>query len=111
MFFTEYFEENSFEQFCINYCNEKLQQFFNQRVLREEQELYAKEGLGLHEVKYTDNQECIGTCLYCVCACVRWLIPSRTWDGGTARNVYPSSKRKLIRGFERGKWQTISSQS
>ncbi|XP_076818401.1 unconventional myosin-VI-like isoform X1 [Clavelina lepadiformis] len=55
----EYFEENSFEQFCINYCNEKLQQFFNGRVLREEQELYSKEGLGVHEVAYTDNQDCI----------------------------------------------------
>ncbi|XP_078492466.1 unconventional myosin-VI isoform X2 [Ciona intestinalis] len=55
----EYFEVNSFEQFCINYCNEKLQQFFNERVLREEQELYAKEGLGVHEVTYADNQDCI----------------------------------------------------
>merc|ERR1739838_203955 len=55
----EYFEVNSFEQFCINYCNEKLQQFFNHRVLREEQELYEKEGLGVHEVTYSDNQDCI----------------------------------------------------
>ncbi|XP_077972837.1 unconventional myosin-VI-like isoform X3 [Styela clava] len=55
----EYFETNSFEQFCINYCNEKLQQFFNMRVLHDEQELYSKEGLGVHEVNYTDNQDCI----------------------------------------------------
>ncbi|XP_053501571.1 myosin VIa isoform X4 [Ictalurus furcatus] len=55
----EYFEHNSFEQFCINYCNEKLQQFFNERILKEEQELYQREGLGVNEVKYIDNQDCI----------------------------------------------------
>ncbi|XP_034079305.1 unconventional myosin-VI-like, partial [Gymnodraco acuticeps] len=55
----EYFEHNSFEQFCINYCNEKLQQFFNERILKEEQELYHREGLGVNEVHYVDNQDCI----------------------------------------------------
>ncbi|KAI2644287.1 Unconventional myosin-VI [Labeo rohita] len=57
--FIEYFEHNSFEQFCINYCNEKLQQFFNERILKEEQELYQREGLGVNEVHYVDNQDCI----------------------------------------------------
>eukprot|EP00795_Rhopilema_esculentum_P017125 gene17125-8649_t len=55
----EFFEVNSFEQFCINYCNEKLQQFFNERILRQEQELYDKEGLGVKTVSYVDNQDCI----------------------------------------------------
>lgn len=55
----EYFQNNSFEQFCINYCNEKLQQFFNERILKEEQELYAKEGLNVKKINYVDNQDCI----------------------------------------------------
>ena len=55
----EYFTVNSFEQFCINYCNEKLQQFFNQRILKDEQELYKKEGLGVKNVSFVDNQDCI----------------------------------------------------
>ncbi|XP_064618049.1 unconventional myosin-VI-like [Liolophura sinensis] len=55
----EYFQVNSFEQFCINYCNEKLQQFFNERILKEEQILYDKEGLNVKKISYTDNQDCI----------------------------------------------------
>ncbi|CAG0920544.1 unnamed protein product [Notodromas monacha] len=50
---------NSFEQFCINYCNEKLQMFFNERVLHDEQALYSKEGLNVPKIDYVDNQDCI----------------------------------------------------
>ncbi|VDO63914.1 unnamed protein product [Heligmosomoides polygyrus] len=56
----EFFEVNSFEQFCINYCNEKLQNFFNERILKQEQELYAKEGLDVPRIEYSDNYDCIG---------------------------------------------------
>ncbi|XP_014255662.1 myosin heavy chain 95F isoform X2 [Cimex lectularius] len=55
----EYFTVNSFEQFCINYCNEKLQQFFNERILKDEQELYQKEGLQVKKINFIDNQDCI----------------------------------------------------
>ncbi|XP_028177152.1 myosin heavy chain 95F isoform X6 [Ostrinia furnacalis] len=55
----EYFQMNSFEQFCINYCNEKLQQFFNERILKNEQDLYRREGLNVPEIRFVDNQDCI----------------------------------------------------
>ncbi|RZF36972.1 hypothetical protein LSTR_LSTR004660 [Laodelphax striatellus] len=55
----EYFTVNSFEQFCINYCNEKLQQFFNERILKDEQELYSREGLQVKKIEFVDNQDCI----------------------------------------------------
>ncbi|XP_054269239.1 myosin heavy chain 95F isoform X2 [Macrosteles quadrilineatus] len=55
----EYFQVNSFEQFCINYCNEKLQQFFNERILKDEQELYQREGLSVRKIEFVDNQDCI----------------------------------------------------
>ncbi|KAB7502891.1 Myosin-IA [Armadillidium nasatum] len=52
----EIFERNSFEQFCINYCNEKLQQLFIELVLRQEQEEYRKEGIEWTAVEYFNNE-------------------------------------------------------
>ena len=52
----EIFDSNSFEQFCINYCNEKLQQLFIQLVLKQEQEEYLKEGIEWKKVDYFNNE-------------------------------------------------------
>ncbi|KAJ1676126.1 Myosin type-2 heavy chain 1, partial [Spiromyces aspiralis] len=56
----EHFEVNSFEQFCINYANEKLQRHFNRHVFQLEQEEYAREGLSNWTfVDFHDNKPCI----------------------------------------------------
>ncbi len=46
----EIFENNSFEQLCINYCNEKLQQLFIELVLKQEQEEYENEHIAWEHV-------------------------------------------------------------
>ncbi|XP_072849042.2 unconventional myosin-Vb isoform X2 [Pogona vitticeps] len=55
----ETFEVNSFEQFCINYANEKLQQQFNSHVFKLEQEEYMKEQIPWTLIDFYDNQPCI----------------------------------------------------
>eukprot|EP01119_Soliformovum_irregulare_P017875 TRINITY_DN5376_c0_g1_i2.p1 TRINITY_DN5376_c0_g1~~TRINITY_DN5376_c0_g1_i2.p1 ORF type:complete len:1547 (+),score=636.99 TRINITY_DN5376_c0_g1_i2:113-4753(+) len=55
----EIFEVNSFEQMCINFANEKIQQYFNVQILQQEQEIYLLEGLKWRKVEYQDNQEVI----------------------------------------------------
>ncbi|KAL7976049.1 hypothetical protein Chor_009727 [Crotalus horridus] len=52
----EVFQHNSFEQFCINYCNEKLQQLFIELTLKSEQEEYEAEGIAWESVQYFNNK-------------------------------------------------------
>ncbi|KAI9866664.1 MAG: class II myosin [Trichoglossum hirsutum] len=52
----EIFEKNSFEQICINYVNEKLQQIFIQLTLKTEQEEYAREQIKWTPINYFDNK-------------------------------------------------------
>ncbi|PNX82020.1 myosin-H heavy chain-like protein, partial [Trifolium pratense] len=53
----ESFKSNSFEQFCINLTNEKLQQHFNQHVFKMEQEEYKKEEIDWSYIEFVDNQD------------------------------------------------------
>ncbi|KAL4571155.1 hypothetical protein LXL04_017906 [Taraxacum kok-saghyz] len=53
----ECFKHNSFEQFCINFANEKLQHHFNEHVFKMEQEEYTKEQITWSYIELIDNQD------------------------------------------------------
>ncbi|KAM3925010.1 unconventional myosin-IXa isoform 2-T2 [Leptodactylus fuscus] len=59
IFGFEDYGSNSFEQFCINFANERLQHYFNQHLFQLEQEQYRLEGISWNNINYTNNEGCI----------------------------------------------------
>ena len=63
IFGFEIFDNNSFEQLCINYANETLQGHFNKVVTAMEKDMYEREGIVIDEVGYNERLSTIDRCL------------------------------------------------
>ena len=59
IFGFEVFVLNSFEQLCINYCNERLQTYFNTVIFQDEIGIYKSEKIDLSDIQYKDNLGCV----------------------------------------------------
>lgn len=63
--FSEYLTngKNTYDQFCINYINEKVQHFFIKRMIKEEEQWYEDENLNEEKIPYLDNSDVLGKCV------------------------------------------------
>ncbi|KAH9729028.1 Myosin-6 [Citrus sinensis] len=89
----ESFKTNSFEQFCINLTNEKLQQHFNQHVFKMEQEEYSKEAINWSYIEFVDNQDILDLIEKKYLASKRSLIGT-VWERCTMAAKLPGSTPK-----------------
>lgn len=107
----ESFDRNSFEQFCINYANERLQQHFNRHLFKLEQEEYIQDGIDWAKVEFEDNQDCLNLFEKRPLGLLSLLDEESTFPNGTDITFANKLKQHLnhnscFRG-ERGKAFTV----
>ncbi|CAN0888251.1 VIII-1 [Linum grandiflorum] len=108
----ESFQRNSFEQFCINYANERLQQHFNRHLFKLEQEEYIQDGIDWTKVDFEDNQNCLNLFEKKPLGLLSLLDEESTFPNGTDLTLADKLKQHLesnscFRG-DRGKAFTVS---
>ncbi|XP_043693935.1 myosin-1-like isoform X2 [Telopea speciosissima] len=107
----ESFDKNSFEQFCINYANERLQQHFNRHLFKLEQEEYIQDGIDWTKVDFEDNQDCLNLFEKKPLGLLSLLDEESTFPNGTDLTFADKLKRHLSTNFcfkaERGSAFTV----
>ncbi|KAL9324771.1 hypothetical protein ACSQ67_005416 [Phaseolus vulgaris] len=91
----ESFNRNSFEQFCINYANERLQQHFNRHLFKLEQEEYIQDGIDWAKVEFEDNQDCLNLFEKRPLGLLSLLDEESTFPNGTDKTFANKLKQHL----------------
>ncbi|KAJ4897787.1 Myosin-1 [Raphanus sativus] len=92
----ESFDKNSFEQFCINYANERLQQHFNRHLFKLEQEEYIQDGIDWTRVDFEDNQDCLSLFEKKPLGLLSLLDEESTFPNGTDLTLANKLKQHLL---------------
>ncbi|XP_072297186.1 unconventional myosin-VIIb-like [Eucyclogobius newberryi] len=83
IFGFENFHKNSFEQLCINFANEKLQQFFVGHIFKLEQKEYLKENIVWNTISFSDNQNILDLLAVKPCNLLALIDEETTFPKGT----------------------------
>mmetsp|Transcript_27750 Transcript_27750/g.40963 ORF Transcript_27750/g.40963 Transcript_27750/m.40963 type:complete len:1607 (-) Transcript_27750:96-4916(-) len=104
IFGFECFAVNSFEQLCINFTNEALQQQFNKFIFKMEQEEYERENIQWAFITFPDNQDCLDTIQMKKTGVLAMLDDECRLPGGNDRNY----AKRMYEHYLPEKNQTVS---
>jgi len=104
IFGFECFSINSFEQLCINFTNEALQQQFNKFIFKMEQDEYEREHIQWAFIKFPDNQDCLDTIQIKKTGVLAMLDDECRVPGGNDKNY----AKRMYTHYLPGKKQSVS---
>ena len=96
IFGFEVFKKNNFEQLCINYTNERLQNIFNKFIFELEQKEYKKEGIEWEEIQYASNNNIINLIDNKNMSIFSYLIEQSILGSGNDKSFYQNIQNNLI---------------
>ena len=106
IFGFEIFEKNQFEQFCINFCNERLQNHFQRYCWDREKEIYDEQGIDIDHLNFTNNDK---TC-DALEGIIQIIQDEITMPKGNDRNILSKMDAKYTahKHYKRGKHVQLS---